>query len=250
MALFRQAAIAAIATCITFSAQASQLPPILEHALEQGELANQIRWSFTQSFESGETNFRFRFIPTESEGAFTLLSPERLTGESERIYTRLTEDPDPDSDLTHEQARIVIGDQDILIVEETDTLVTYAVAPNPWDDLDEAEAQMMEHITAELTIDKATEQVSRIRLYNHEPFHAMVVARVNRFEQVMTFAPEPVTGLPLMTSFRQEVEGSALFSRFSRVRQETYSEFQPVDFEVATGGCTQTACIREFLSAR
>jgi hypothetical protein len=251
MTYLRQAAIAVVASMLSISAQASELPPLLEVALQKGEAADQIRWAFTSSFENNNASLTFRFEPRGEEGFFTLIAPESLNQDGEAVYARLTDEDDPDSDLTHEQARAVIGEQSVEIVAESEESITYAVRPNPWDDIPADQAAFMSHMMAELTVSKSLEQVSQLRLYNHEPFHARVVARIDRFEQVMTFAPEPVTGLPLMISLRQEVEGRALFQRILQIREETYRDFQPV--QLVDGGevsCVASTCIQEFLNAQ
>lgn len=207
-------------------------------------------WAFTSTFQNNNADLTFRFLPEGESGTFTLLAPEHLDDESEEVFGRIQQDADADADLTHEQARYVIGDQDVEIIEDTAAHVIYRVRPSPWDDLDEDEARMMQHMFAELTVSKSTGQVSEIRLYNHETFHAMLVARVDRFEQVMTFAPEPVTGLPLMTSFRQEVEGSAFFSRIHRLRVETYTDYRPMRSDGTELACAMAICVQEFLAAQ
>jgi len=250
MAFLRPAIIAGLTAFASFSAHASQIPPLLEAALEKGELANQIRWAYTSTFQNDYADLEFRFEPNGEDGAFTLLAPDALSERGEDVYARLRDDEDPDSDLTHEQVRIVIGDQDVQIVDQTDSYVVYAVRPNPWDDIDENQAGFFEHMMAELTVSRGTEQITQLRLYNHEPFRAQVVARVNRFEQVMEFAPEPITGLPLMISLRQEVEGSALFQRFHQVRQETYRDYNPVGLSAGEAPCNTSSCVQEFLAAQ
>lgn len=259
MIFLRSAAIAALTVFVSFGAAASEapsnVPPLLERALQKGEAANQIRWAFTSSFEDNDARLLFRFEPRGDSGTFTLLEPQALSREGERIFGRLTDDDDADSDLTYEQARVVIGDQQVQIVEETDESVTYSVRPNPWDDLEPDQIAVMEHMTAQLTVSKSLEQVTRLRLYNHESFHAQVVARIDRFEQIMEFAPEPTTGLPLMTSLRQEVEGRAFFQRIHRVREEAYRDYLPVRL-VASGegggdtACDTINCIQEFLATQ
>ncbi len=241
-------AVAAISLAAT-AAHARELPPLLERALQQGEVANQIRWSFTSSFENDDVSLLFRYEPRGEAGNFTLLAPDALDDTGTRVFARISEDDDADSDLTHEQARVVIGDQEVRVVEETDEYVTYAVRPNPWDDVEEDQAAVFEHLMAELTVSKTLEQITQLRLYNHEPFHARLVARVDRFEQIMRFEPEPTTGLPLMTSLRQEVEGSAFFRRLIRIREETYRDFNPVGLEGGEASCAAT-CLQEFLAAQ
>ena len=111
MTYLRQAAIAVFASMLSLSAHASELPPLLEVALQKGEAADQIRWAFTSSFENNNASLTFRFEPRGEEGFFTLIAPESLNQDGEAVYARLTDDDDPDSDLTHEQARAVIGEQ-------------------------------------------------------------------------------------------------------------------------------------------
>jgi len=230
------------------AAQADELPPLLERALSIGEAADQIRWGFTSTFDSNDAALTFRFEPNGEQGDFDLLAPDALSSAGERIFDRLKEDADPDSDLTYEQARIVIGDQMPIVVEETDEYVIYEVAPNPWDDLDADEASVMQHMRAQMTVSKLTALVTQIRIFNPEPFHVQVVARIDEFEQIMRFEPEPVTGLPLMVSLRQELTGRALFQRLHQLREETYTDFSP---RTATGSefaCLDAVCIQEYLS--
>ncbi len=250
MNFLRRAGLGLATLLFSLSAHAGELPPLLERALEQGEAANQIRWAFTSTFQNPDAQLTFRFTPEGESGTFSLLAPESLTDASEEVFGRIQQDADADADLTHEQARLVIGDQEVEVVEESETHVVYRVRPGPWDDLDEDEARMMQHMFAELTVDKSTTQVSQIRLYNFERFHAFVVARVDRFDQVMTFAPEPLTGLPLMTSFRQEVEGRAFFTRIHRVRTETYTDYRPMHADGTELACASAACVQQFLAAQ
>ncbi len=229
-------------------AKASELPPLLEHALARGEAANQIRWAFTTNFQNNNADLTFRFQPFGERHQFTLLQPQTLSSEGERIYARLSEDEDADRDITHQQARQALGDQHPLVVEETDDYIIYEVQPQPWDDLDSDEVGLIGHLRAQMTVDKADGFVSQIRLYNPEPFHAMVVARVDEFEEIMTFEPEPVTGLPLMVSLRQEIRGRALFQRLHQLRQETYSDFVPMAEQGVELACLDAICVSEFLS--
>lgn len=229
-------------------AQANELPQLLERALTIGEAANDIRWGFTSSFNNNDAALTFRYEPNEARGDFDLLAPEALSSAGERIFNRLKEDEDPDADLTYEQARVVIGDQMPIVVEETDEYVIYEVAPNPWDDLDADEASVMQHMRAQMTVDKASALVTQIRIFNPEPFHAQVIARIDQFEQIMRFEPEPQTGLPLMVSLRQELRGRALFQSLHQVREETYTDFTPRTANNPNLACLDVACVQEFLS--
>lgn len=248
MGSFRAFLIAVPLMVSATAAQANDLPPLLERALIIGEAANQIRWGFTSTFNNNDAALTFRYEPDGENGQFDLLAPAALSSTGERIFNRLREDADPDSDLTYEQARTVIGNQMPIVVEETDDYVIYEVAPNPWDDLDADEAAVMQHMRAQMTVNKATALVTQIRIFNPEPFHVQVVARIDEFEQVMRFEPEPSTGLPLMVSLRQELRGRALFQGLHQVREETYSDFAA---RTATGpelACLNAVCIQEYLS--
>lgn len=248
MGTFRRVFLALPVIFFCGEAQADSLPPLMEQALRYGEAADQIRWGYTSTFTDNQAQLTFRYEPGYGRGNFTLLAPTSLSNDGERIFDHIRQDEDPDSDLTYEQARLVIGDQEPVVVEETDEYVVYEVEPNPWDDLDSDEAAAMSHMMAQMTISKDTGLVTRIRIYNPEPFHAMVVARIDEFEQVMTFEPEPVTGLPLMTSMRQEVTGRALFQRLHQVREETYRDFVPMADNGATLACANAICVSEFLN--
>ncbi len=229
-------------------AQGQELPPLVERALAYGEAANQIRWAFTTNFENNNAELVIRFEPFADRQKFELIHPETLSTEGERIYARLTEDDDADRDITYQQARQAMGDQIPVLIEETDEYVVYEVAPQPWEDLDEDERGLLRHLRAQMTIDKAGHFIRQIRLYNPEPFHAMVVARVDEFEEIMTFEQEEATGLPLMISLRQEIRGRAFFQRLHQVREETYSNFVPMAEEGVELACANAVCVQEFLS--
>lgn len=247
MTLLRHLVVCSTACFISVAAHATELPPLLESAVAKGEAADAVRWSFTQRVTNRNVDLTLRFEPRGASGIWQLMSPSESEldengTEALQRFTDVEGDPDPDRDLTYEQARSALGDQVPEVIEETDTHVIYAFAPQPWDDIEEDEAPILEHMRAEVTVEKDGEYISRIRLYAPERFHHMVVARIDRFEQEMNFAPEPMTGLPLMTSFTQEIEGRALFRRFNQGRQEIYSDFVPMTDDGIAISCGPSTC--------
>lgn len=247
MTLWRHLVVCSTACFISAAAHAAELPALLESAIAKGEAANAVRWSFTQRVTNQNVDMTLRFQPQGASGMWQLLNPSesQLDDSGAEALQRLTDvegDPDPDGDLTYEQARSALGDQVPEVIEETDTHVVYAFAPQPWDDIEEDEAPILEHMRAEVTVEKVGEYISRIRLYAPERFHHMVVARIDRFEQEMNFAPESVTGLPLMTSFSQQIEGRALFQSFNQGRQEVYSDYVPMTDDGIAISCDPATC--------
>ena len=260
MAFLRRVAVAATVLFSTVSASAAQLPQLLDSALARGETANAVRWAFTQEATNNRANVRLRFMPEGQSGSWEVLelhgdSLGEDADEALRDMTDLEGDPDPDSDLTYEQLRFAIGDQDVEVLSETDTHITYGFAPLPWDDIEEDEVGLIAHMLAEVTVDRSGEYISTIRMYAPESFSHMLVARINHFEQIMRFEPEPTTGLPLMTYFNQEVRARAVFRNINRNRTETYSDFVPMSRNGAALSCGPETCaseyqIGEFLAAQ
>jgi len=247
MSKLRSVAVAVVAGLFSLTAQAAELPPLLESAILKGEEAEAHRWAFTQRFTIEDSDLTMRFEPMGEAGAWQLVAPEEATLDAEdaELYRRITDvegDPKPDADLTYEQIRSALGDQTPEVIEETDARVVYGFAPLPWNDIDDEDEPILEHMRAEVTVEKDGAYISRIRLYAPESFRHMMVARIDRFEQEMVFAPEPSTGLPLMTSFLQEIEGSALFQRFNQARTEVYSDFVPMTGGGAVLSCGIPAC--------
>ena len=252
MTLSYRVAVAAFALFSTIQVQAAELPALLDVALARGEAANSIRWAFTQNFENANADLTMRFSPAETSGTWSLIAPTYLSRQEQREYTAmsdLVDDPDPDSDLTYEQLRTAIGDQELVVLEDTATQVVYTFAPLPWDDVEPDEEAFIEHMQAEITVDKTGAYISHIRMYAPEPFRAMVVARIDSFEQEMIFAPEPRTGLPLMVSFTQSIQGRAVMQRINRWRNESYSEFAPQGDYARAASCA-LECNTEYLSAQ
>ncbi len=252
MAFLRRAVIAAIAIFSSVSVQAAELPALLDMALSRGEAANSVRWGFTQNFENANANLTMRFSPAEESGNWSLLAPTSLNHSESRVYdamSDLVDDPDPDSDLTYEQLRTAIGGQQVRVLEDSPTHTVYGFAPLPWDDVEEDEEAFIQHMLAELTVDKSGAYISRIRMYAPETFRAMMVARIDSFEQEMIFALEPHTGLPLMVSLSQNIEGRAMMQNINRWRVERFSDFVPHGNVARAASCTIEICNPEFLAA-
>lgn len=137
----------------------------------------------------GET-LRARFTP-DAQPRLRLVSPATLSGLSEQQRTDfdyLVQSVDGVPWCANQPLRHV---RDIRLAREDDRIAVYTFQPTAESVTGEQTRQVVNHLRGEITIVKASQDVSHIRLYAPRPFRPAPIARVESYAITITCALAP-----------------------------------------------------------
>lgn len=168
-------------------------------------------YAFDVEIDTSKLNWRARFEPGASP-RLRLVSPQRdaLENDERRAFDRIAEDYEGVSWCASERLGRVA---DVRLVREDEANAVYAFQPTRESIRGEQVGQFADRLRGEMTFDKATQDVTRVRLYTPEAFSPFPLTRVDRANIVITCAAAP-NGRRFATETVSEFRGSALGQAF------------------------------------
>lgn len=204
---------AAILLTISASAlaQSSQLPLPVSRAISASQGA-QTSYAFDFDYASGTENFTARFDP-RSEPRLRLLSPGRAA---------LSEDLRESFDYFAESITGVswcagpnmAHISNVRLLREDETSAVYSFQPTRESVTGAQTRRVVNHLRGELTLSKASPDITRIRLFAPRPFSPAIGANVEIYTLTMTCAAAP-NGRQYAVEIAYESRGSAFGRAFS-----------------------------------
>lgn len=189
--MFRTIRLVAIVGAVAFAATAaaqSAGPALLTQAVAATEAAK-ADYAFDFELETADANWRARFDPAATPN-LRLLSPRRedLSNDQRRAFDRMAEDFEGVSWCASDNMARVAN---IRLLREDEASATYAFQPTRESIRGEQVRQYAEHLRGEVTIIKATPDITRVRLFIPEAFSPMPLVRVDAFNAVITCRAAP-----------------------------------------------------------
>jgi hypothetical protein len=211
--MFRTVWIAACAALLAFAGLAaaqSAGAAALAQAV-QATAAAETAYAFDVEIDTSKLNWRARFDP-DATPRLRLISPRRdeLEGGQRRAFDRIAEDYEGVSWCASEHLGRV---SDVRLVREDAASAVYAFQPTRESIRGDEARQFAQHLRGEMTVDKAAQDVTRVRLYTPAAFSPFPLVRVDYTNIVITCAAAP-NGRRFAAETVSEFRGSALGQAF------------------------------------
>jgi hypothetical protein len=211
--MFRIVCAAAVAATIGFAGWAAAQSAgagLLAQAVA-ATTAAEADYAFDVEIDTLKMNWRARFDP-DATPHLRLVAPRRdaLENDQRRAFDRVAEEYDGVSWCASEHLGRV---NNVRLVREDETSAVYAFQPTPESIRGEQARPFAQHLRGEMTIDKAAQDVTRVRLYTPEAFSPFPLVRVDRANIVITCAAAP-NGRRFASETVSEFRGSALGQAF------------------------------------
>jgi hypothetical protein len=211
--MFRIVCAAAVAATIGFAgwAAAQSLGSAVLAQAVAATAAAEANYAFDVEIDTSKLNWRARFDP-DATPRLRLVSPRRdeLEGDQRRAFDRVAEDYEGVSWCASEHLGRV---SDVRLVREDESSAVYAFQPTRESIRGEQARQFAQHLRGEMTIDKAAQDVTRVRLFTPEAFSPFPLVRVDRANIVIACAAAP-NGRRFAAETVSEFRGSALGQAF------------------------------------
>ncbi len=166
---------------------------------------------FELTYQADETSMSAQVDTARPEGKRVTVNSSTVEDEDEQ--ERLVKEMDRAAGRGYWCDDVLDGvPEDARVLAQTDTTVTYAFAPQPTGERNDA---VLEHLDGEIGLDRASAQVVSYRLTAPKPFRQALVAKITTFEMAMDCVPAP-NGRTFAASFEMSVQGSAAFKKFSQ----------------------------------
>jgi hypothetical protein len=174
--------------------------------------AAQTAYAFDMEIDTSKLNWRARFDPAATP-RLRLVAPRReeLENDQRRAFDRLAEDFEGVSWCANEHMGRVA---DVRLLREDDATAVYAFQPTPESIRGEQVRPFANRLRGEMTIDKAAQDVTRVRLYTPAGFSPVPLVRVDHANIVVTCATAP-NGRRFAAETVTEFRGSALGQDFN-----------------------------------
>jgi hypothetical protein len=188
IALIAGALAAALALSNSAVAQTSPATALQRAIAESARLNVALAFDIEHIFE-GET-LRARFTP-DAQPSLRLVSPATLAGLSEQQRTDfdyLVQSVDGVPWCANQLLRHV---RDVRLAREDDRIAVYTFQPTAESVTGEQTRQVVNHLRGEITIVKAAQDVSQMRLYAPRAFRPTPIARVESYNITITCALAP-----------------------------------------------------------
>ncbi len=203
-------ALAGVAMFAASAAAQSAGPALLTQAVAATQAAK-ADYAFDFEIDSSKANWRARFDPAATP-RLRLITPARelLDNDQRRAFDRMAESFEGVSWCASEGMGRVAGMQ---LLREDETSATYAFQPTR-ESIRSAQArQYADRLRGELTILKATPDITRVRLFIPETFSPAPLVRVDAFNTLITCQTAP-NGRRYAAETNTHLRGSAFGQAF------------------------------------
>jgi hypothetical protein len=209
--IIRTGVIAAIACFAAAAAAQSGGSSLLTSAVAATQAAK-TDYAFDFEIDTSKQNWRARFDP-QANPRLKLLQPRRedLKGDERRAFDRIAEQMEGLSWCASENIGRV---GDLRLVHEDEASAVYAFQPTAESVRGEQARRFVGRLRGEMTIVKATPDISRIRLYAPQAFDPMPLVRVSEINIVITCQTAP-NGRRYAAETVTDLRGKALGQAFS-----------------------------------
>ncbi|MEZ5970379.1 MAG: hypothetical protein R3C31_01050 [Hyphomonadaceae bacterium] len=168
-------------------------------------------YAFDFELDTAKTNWRAHFDPAASP-RLRLVTPQRsdLANDERRAFDRMAEDFEGVSWCASEGMGRVA---DVRLLREDETSATYTFQPTRESVRGEQARRFADRLRGEVTIQKATPDITRVRLYVPEAFSPMPLVRLDVLNIVITCQAAP-NGRRYAAETTSRVQGSAFGQAF------------------------------------
>jgi hypothetical protein len=209
--IVRAATLAAVCAFAAFAAAQGAAPALLASAVAATEAAK-TDYAFDFDLDTSKQNWRAHFDPSRNPH-LTLVQPRRddLDGDERRAFDRIGEQMEGVSWCAGENIGRV---DDLRLVREDETSAVYAFQPTPESIRGEQARRFADRLRGELTLIKATPDISRIRLYTPAPFSPLPLVRVDQVNIAISCQVAP-NGRRYAAETVTDLRGEALGQAFN-----------------------------------
>lgn len=209
--IIRVATLAAVAAFATFAAAQSAVPALLMNAVSATEAAK-LDYAFDYDLQTSKQNWRAHYDPGANP-RLQLVEPRRdeLDGDERRAFDRFAEQVEGVSWCASEYMGRVA---DVRLVREDDVSAVYSFQPTPESIRSEQARRYASRLRGELTLTKATPDISRLRIYAPQPFEPLPLSRVDEFNIAIACQTAP-NGRHYAAETITTIRGSALGQSFN-----------------------------------
>lgn len=205
-------ALAAIIGGFAWSAAAQQTGAALLAQAVAATQSAEANYAFDFELDTREQQWRARFHPNANPRLrLTQPSRESLDNDGRRAFDRLAEQMDGVSWCASEHMGRV---EDVRLIREDDASATFAFQPTAESIRGEQARRFADRLRGEMTMLKATPDISRVRLYIPAGFSPMPLVRVDHVNIVITCAVAP-NGRRYAAETVTEMRGSAFGQAFN-----------------------------------
>lgn len=209
--IVRAATAAAVAAFAAIAAAQSGAPSLLASAVSATEAAK-ADYAFDYELDTSKQTWRARFDPTATP-RLKLVQPRRetLKGDERRAFDSLAEQMEGVSWCASEN---VGRAGNVQLVREDDATAVYSFQPTAESIRGEQARRFADRLRGELTMIKATPDISRIRLYAPEPFSPLPLVRVDEVNIAIACQTAP-NGRRYAAETVTTIRGSAVGQNFN-----------------------------------
>ncbi|HET9231633.1 MAG TPA: hypothetical protein VFO00_10125 [Vitreimonas sp.] len=209
--IVRASVIAAVAAFAAGAAAQSAGPALLANAVSATQAAK-ADYAFDFELDTSKQNWRARFEPNASP-RLRLVQPRReeLKGDERRAFDRIAEQMEGVSWCASENIARV---DDLTLVREDEASAVYSFQPNAESIRGEQARRFADRLRGEMTLLKATPDITRVRVYTPRAFEPMPLVRVNELNIVITCQAAP-NGRRFAAETVTTIRGSALGQAFN-----------------------------------
>jgi hypothetical protein len=212
-AMFRVVRLLACAAVIAFAATAAaqSAGPILLTQAVAATQAAKADYAFDFELNTSKANWRARFDPG-SAPRLRLVAPARndLDNDQRRAFDRMAQDFEGVSWCASEGMDRVA---DVRLLREDDASATYSFQPTRESVRGEQAQRFAERLRGEVTVLKATPDITRVRLFVPESFSPMPLVRLDALNIVITCQAAP-NGRRYASETVTAIRGSAFGQAF------------------------------------
>lgn len=209
--IIRASVIAAVAAFAAVAAAQSAGPALLASAVSATQAAK-ADYAFDFDLDTSKQSWRARFDPRTSP-RLRLVQPRReeLKGDERRAFDRIAEQMEGVSWCASENMARV---DDLMLVREDEASAVYSFQPNAESVRGEQARRFANRLRGEMTLLRATPDITRIRLYTPQAFDPMPLVRVEELNIVITCQAAP-NGRRFAAETATTLRGSALGQAFN-----------------------------------
>jgi hypothetical protein len=209
--IVRASVIAAVAAFAAAAAAQSGGSTLLASAVAATQAAK-ADYAFDFELDTSKQAWRARFDPS-ARPRLTLVQPRRedLEGDERRAFDRIAEQMEGVSWCASENIGRV---SDLRLVREDEAAAVYAFQPTAESIRGEQARRFAERLRGEMTLIKATPDISRIRLYAPQAFSPLPLVRIDEINIAITCHAAP-NGRRYAAETVTTLRGSALGQAFN-----------------------------------
>lgn len=209
--IVRAVTILAVLAFTAVAAAQGSAPALLTSAVAATQAAK-ADYAFDFDLETSKLNWRARYDPRATP-KLKIVQPRReeLKGDERRAFDRIAEEMEGVTWCASENMANVT---DVRLVREDETAAVYSFQPSAESVRGEQARRFADRLRGELTLIKATPDVSRIRLYAPEAFSPIPLTRLDELNIVITCQTAP-NGRRYAAETVTTLRGTALGQAFS-----------------------------------